>query len=342
MPENPAHLHFVGRTADGRIWHTIRSPTGWTPFGNVLAAAGRLDLEGLGAVVDVAAARRTQPGLNGFPEGLYVLLALNNGAPVLLFRSADTGLWTQEASGYFPRARRVAAAVSFMVSEGSAPARSELHMAVTTDDGYLMTAVHEHGSSSPDVPVDTEWSAGERGEFRSVALLGQGAIDAPYTTARLVTATADGRIYTTTGAPGASAPFTDVEASGAGDRGDFVDVAATSMYPTTDYLGVTGEGRVWVASQNGSGSTGQWRDLEEINIVITGGGWTVNTTGIADVGTFERVAGGTTSEGEHVLGVTSNGHVFHQLRASASAQFRDVEAVGVGQNVGSFTAVACA
>jgi hypothetical protein len=71
-------------------------------------------------------------------------------------------------------------------------------------------------------------------------------------------------------------------------------------------------------------------------------GWTVNTTAIADVGTFERVAGGTTNEGEHVLGVTSNGHLFHQLRASASGQFRDVEAVGVGQNVGSFTAIACA
>jgi hypothetical protein len=60
------------------------------------------------------------------------------------------------------------------------------------------------------------------------------------------------------------------------------------------------------------------------------------------VGAFERVAAATTSEGEHILGVTSNGRLFHQLRPSSSAQFRDVEAVGVGQNVGSFTAIACA
>ena len=68
MPENPAALHVVGRTADGMVRHTIRSPTGWTPVGNVLAQAGRLDLEGLGEVVDVAAGRRVEPALKGQPE----------------------------------------------------------------------------------------------------------------------------------------------------------------------------------------------------------------------------------------------------------------------------------
>jgi hypothetical protein len=205
-----------------------------------------------------------------------------------------------------------------------------------------MTAVHQHGSGSPDVPADVEWSAGERGEYRSVALVGQGAIDAPYTTAQLVTSTADGRIYTTTGATGAWEAFTDVEAAGAGERGDFVDVAIAAPYPRTDYVGVTGDGRVWLASRNGSATWVPWRDLEEVNVVITGGGWNVTTTAIADVGTFERVAAATTTEGEHILGVTSNGHLFHQLRPSPSMQFRDVEAVGVGQDVGSFTAAACA
>src|SRR3954452_8964487 len=85
VPENPAALHVVGRTADGKVWHTIRTPTGWTPFRNVLAQAGRLDLEGLGEVVDVAAARRVEPALNGQPEGLYVLLALNDARAGLLF-----------------------------------------------------------------------------------------------------------------------------------------------------------------------------------------------------------------------------------------------------------------
>jgi hypothetical protein len=341
MPENAANLHVVGRTADGHVWHTIRSPTGWTQFENVLAQAGRLDLEGLGEVVDVAAARRTEPGLNGKPEGLYVLCGLNDARAVLLFRNADTGAWTQEATAFFPHnARRVAAAVSTIVSEGANPPRSELHMAVVTDNGFLLTAIHDHGSATPDVPADVEWFAGERGDYRSVALNGQFAIDAASTTVELVATTADGRVFTTTGAPNAWSPFLDVEAAGAGQRGDFMDAAITSMFPETDYFGVTGEGRVWVAAHNGTWQ--QWRDLEEVNVVITGGGVVINTTQIVDVGTFERVAAATASEGVHILGVTSNGHLLHQLRPSQGRMFRDVESVGVGQNVGSFTAVACA
>jgi hypothetical protein len=338
VPENPAALHVVGRTADGKVWHTIRTPTGWTSFVNVLAQAGRLDLEGLGEVVDVAAARRVQPGLNGQSEGLYVLLALNDARAVLLFRNADTGAWTQEATAYFPHnARRVAAAVSFIVSQGSGPSRSELHMAVVTDNGFLLTAIHPHGSASPDVPADVEWFAGDRGDYRSVAMLGKGAIDAPSTTVELVAATADGRIFTTTGGPNAWSPFTDV----AGRRGDVVDAAVASAGAETDYLAVTGDGRVWLAARNGS-STQPWRDLEEVNVVITGSGTVINTTQIVDVGTFQRVAGAATTEGLHILGVTTNGHLLHQLRPSQGRMFRDVESVGVGQDVGAFTAAACA
>jgi hypothetical protein len=338
LPENPAALHVVGRTADGKVWHTIRTPGGWTGFGNVLAAAGRLDLEGLGEVVDVAAARRVGLGLNGQPEGLYVLLALNDARAVLLFRNADTGAWTQEATGFFPHnARRVAAAVSSIVSQAGAPARSELHMAVVTDNGFLLTAIHQHGSGTPDVPADVEFFAGDRGDLRSVAMLGMGAIDVPFTSVELVAATADGRIFTTTGGPNAWSVFTDV----VGRRGDVVDAAIASTGAETDYLAVTGDGRVWLAARNGS-STQAWRDLEEVNVVITGGGVVINTTQIIDVGTFQRVAGAATTEGLHILGVTTGGHLLHQLRPSQGRMFRDVEAVGVGQNVGAFTAAACA
>jgi hypothetical protein len=338
VPENPAALHVVGRTADGKVWHTIRTPTGWTSFRNVLAQAGRLDLEGLGEVVDVAAARRVEPALNGQPEGLYVLLALNDARAVLLFRNADTGAWTQEATAFFPHnARRVAAAVSFIVSQGGGRSRSELHMAVVTDNGFLLTAIHQHGSASPDVPANVEWSAGDRGDCRSVAMLGMGAIDAPSTSVELVATTADGRIFTTTGGPNTWSQFTDV----AGRRGDVVDAAVASGGAETDYVAVTGDGRVWLAARNGS-STQPWRDLEEVNVVITGNGVVINTTQIVDVGTFQRVAGATTTEGVHILGVTTSGHLLHQLRPSQGRMFRDVEAVGVGQDVGAFTAAACA
>jgi hypothetical protein len=56
MPENPANLHVVGRTADGQLLHTIRSPANWTGFGDVLTAAGLPSLGG--RVVNVACSRR--------------------------------------------------------------------------------------------------------------------------------------------------------------------------------------------------------------------------------------------------------------------------------------------
>jgi hypothetical protein len=69
--------------------------------------------------------------------------ALNDARAALLFRNPDTGAWTQEATAFFPHnARRVAVAVSAIVSEGGGPSRSDLHMAVVTDNGFLLTAIH--------------------------------------------------------------------------------------------------------------------------------------------------------------------------------------------------------
>jgi hypothetical protein len=84
MPDDPMALHVAGRTADGRLWHTIRRPSGWLPFGDVLAASG------LGAltseVVDVACARRHQIGTT-LEEGLYVFVAFSQERPPDVSRS---------------------------------------------------------------------------------------------------------------------------------------------------------------------------------------------------------------------------------------------------------------
>ena len=64
-------------------------------------------------------------------------------------------------------------------------------------------------------------------------------------------------------------------------------------------------------------------------------------TATQDVGTFATVSTATASKGIHIVGVTTNGQIWHQLRSSPSVIFRDVELVGVGQNVGTFTAAAC-
>jgi hypothetical protein len=144
-------------------------------------------------------------------------------------------------------------------------------MAVVTDNGFLLTAIHEYASASPDVPADVEWFAGDRGDYRSVAMLGQGAIDTSNTSVELVTTTGDGRIFTTTGGPDTWSLFTEIS----GRPADVVDAAITSMGAETDFLAVTGDGRVWLAARNGAG-TQPWRDLEEVNVVITGGGIVIN------------------------------------------------------------------
>jgi hypothetical protein len=61
----------------------------------------------------------------------------------------------------------------------------------------------------------------------------------------------------------------------------------------------------------------------------------------ADVGTFAAVATAPTTEGIHVVGVTTDGRLWHQLRSGSPVVFRDVELVGVGHDVGLFTAVDC-
>ena len=133
MAENPANLHVVGRTADGQLWHTIRSPSGWTPFGDVLAAANLPSFRG--RVVDVACARRAAIAAPGNIEGLYVLVAFEDEPPRLLFRSSNGGSWSQQPGVFFPTARKVAAGTFTSVPQSSGTGLNQIHMAAVTDDG---------------------------------------------------------------------------------------------------------------------------------------------------------------------------------------------------------------
>ena len=72
----------------------------------------------------------------------------------------------------------------------------------------------------------------------------------------------------------------------------------------SSYLAVTGDGHVWMASQFSNGTWAKWLDLETYTATYSGGNWSGTYTAVADVGTFSGV--------------------------------------GAGQNVGAFTAVACA
>jgi hypothetical protein len=338
MSENPVALHVVGRTADGRLWHTIRTPGGWTLFGDVLAAIGLAALTG--EVVDVACARRLMIG-TALEEGLYVVVAFARERPRLLFRSADTGQWHEDAAPAFPVARRVAVAARGSVSQGGTPS-SALHLAAVTDAGVLLAATQPYGTTQPGAPVNVEWSAGERGDLRTVALLSGIAIDS--TATDLLAASSDGRIYRTSGSAGAWSQFQDLDTSaGPGLRpGDVLAIGAANTGTGTDYVIVTGDGHVWIASSFSNGTWARWRDLETYTATFSGGGVSGTFTATEDVGTFNTAAVAVTGEGTHVLGTTTNGRLWHQLRSMPMPIFRDVELVGIGQDVGQFTTVAAA
>lgn len=331
MTEAPASLHVVGRTADGRLWHTIRSPGGWTPFGDVLAAAGLSSLNG--HVVDVACVRRL-PTNSPVAQGLYVLVALDDQPPRLLLRSATNGSWSQQPGAFFPTARKVAVGT---LSTIEAPSRNEIHLAAVTDDGHLVTAVHDFTATQPVLPDDLEQSAGEIGDLRAVAMTAAVAINT--SSVQLLAVTADGRLLQTTGRTGQWAPFTNLLTSN--QAGPLpADVLDTDLGSGANYVAVTGDGHVWLATFDGTWQT--WRDLETFIATFTGGPGVSGTfTATQDVGTFATVSTATASEGIHIVGVTTNGQIWHQLRSSPSVIFRDVELVGGAQNVGTFTTAAC-
>jgi hypothetical protein len=338
MAENLANLHVVGRTADGRMWHTMRSPTGWTPFSDVLLNAG-LFTQSV-HVVDMACARRLQLD-SPIVEGLYVLVALAGTAPRLLFRSSDNGSWSEEAIAAFPTARGVGAATRMSFSQGGAP-HAELHLAAVTDNGHLLAAVHPYNATSSAAPQDVESTAGDRGDFRAVALASTVGIDT--NSVPLVAVTAQGRLFHSFGSGGSWQPFDEVVGSTVAGKlpADVIDADAVSEPMASSFLAVTGDGHVWLASQFSNGTWAKWLDLETYIGTYSGGGVSGTYTAVADVGTFSAVAAAVTNEGLHVLGVTTNGRLWHQLRSNTMPVFRDVEQVGVGQDVGSFTAVACA
>lgn len=339
MPENLANLHVVGRTADGRVWHTIRSPTGWTAFDDVLGMAGLSSLAG--HVVDVSCARRLAISVP-VVEGLYVLLALDNQPPILLLRSSNDGTWSQQPGAFLPTSRKVAAGT---LSTIDSPVRNEIHLAAVTDDGHLVTAVNDFTATQPTAPDDLEQSAGETGDLRFTALTSQTGLTG--SRVPLLAVTADGRLLLTSGRTGQWGPLTNLLTGAAAGTlpADVLDAdVSVDGSGTANYVAVTGDGHVWLAANFPNGTWRQWRDLETYTYSVSGPVISGTFTGTEDVGTFATVSTAVTSEGLHVAGVTTNGRIWHQLRNNPLAIFRDIELVGLppkSPDVGTFTAIAC-
>jgi hypothetical protein len=366
MAENPAALHVVGVTGTGRLMHTIRTPAGWTPFVDVFSASAANQPQFQGYVTEVAAARAINMlgAASGpsFPEALVIaVLVSTQPRPLFFYRYADTSQWLAMGSAAaIVGAQRIAVACANSypspVSGSTVQPTARLHLAWNGSGGELLvTSLPVVAPSVGGQVINIESTTGiSRGAFRVSASAGNNTIDATFTRARLVGLTAEGRMYrsTVTSAGGAEV-LEDVETAGAGEAGEFVDVAvAVSKVPGGDieyYGGVTGDGRILLATNNPVGNQWTtWRNLEEADFVLLGQGVVVTYRDIAEFGTFKRVALASTTEGLHVLGATTNGQLLHQLQAglavqpSPGQQFRDVEMVGVGADAGEFIAISAA
>ena len=181
MTESFASLHVLGATSDGKVLHTLRSPTAWTDFTPIPNLPG--------PAVDVACVRRVPvpPETAPLTQGLWAFIAFENSQPELRFRNAGTAQWEGPVPISIlplPIATRVAVTVSPGVAPANDPTnpggpRAYVHLAVVAnggtpqDQGRLIAAIMPNrgagGVSSAIAEVQTS-GAGDLGRAQAVAL----------------------------------------------------------------------------------------------------------------------------------------------------------------------------
>ena len=369
MPEDFANLHVLGVTSDGRALHTIRSPTAWTPFGQIPG----LPDPTLDPAVDVACVRRVPvpPETTPNTQGLWAFIAFENSPPRLLFRDSDTTGWSTIPANILPLpiATRVAVTVSPGVAPPNDPTdpggpRAYVHLTVVSkatpvDQGRLISAIMQNrgagGISSAIAEVQTS-GAGDLGPAAAVALA---PAFSPFggmeSIASLGAVFTDGAMFFTGGgvspSGGASSwgPFRARDLAppgGPGARpGMVLDIALVDssradpmITDTNGYMGIVrggGDADIYGTTLGAAGWSA-WDNFEIfrfLNIAI------IDT----EPAVFSRLDMSKATEGLHVVGV-GQGQIFHQLRPLSypgTAIFRDVELAGMGTDVGNFIAVAC-
>jgi hypothetical protein len=370
MVENLADLHVLGVTDDGKVWHTLRSPGGWSAFAQVPNLPD--------AAVDVACVRclsySSEPP---HAEGLWVLIAFANTPPQLRFRDSvtSTSQWKTIPGNILPLP--IASRVAVTVSAGDVPPnepnagspRAYVHMAVIAngilpqDRGRLIAAIMPNrgagGRPSPIVEVQTS-GAGDLGRAQAVALAPASTITPRPPGQESVASLAavfpdpDGALFFTQGGASASLPSGQWEPfrardltppGGPGARPGVVEDVALAQgqaNPTVtdrnDYMAISrggGDTDVYGATLSPSGWSA-WENYEVFKIL--------SLAFDTEPGNLRHVTISKTTEGLHVVAVPQNGQLLHQLRPPTmpgAAIFRDVEQVGVGTEVGFFVAAAC-
>jgi predicted Zn-dependent protease len=292
-------LHLSGVTGDGRLWHTIRVPSGpWFSFGDVEGQTGDR-----GFIVDV--------DLQSIGNQVHLCAINSSGGLWHTIRRAD-GTWfpfgdVESQTGDRGSFRRV----------GLAEANGELHVCGTTSNGRIWHTIRRvNGSWFPF--GDIEGQTGERGSFTDVDCTGiNGEL-------HVCGVTSNGRLWhAIRRSNGSWTSFGDVEGQ-TGDRGTIREVACAGVANQLHVCAVSSDGRLWHAIRRSNGSWTPFGDVE-------------GQTG--DRGNFVRVSIGESGGELHVAGVTSIGRLWHAIRRSNGSwtPFGDVE--GQAGDRGSFRTV---
>ena len=152
-PEKGNLLHISGTTSDGKLWHSIRFPSGsWSSFGDVEGQTG----DG-GFITNIA--------LQGIGNVIHLCAVNDSGSLWHTIRHAD-GSWSP-----FGDIKKVAGNQGKFINVSCAEGGGKLQVCAVTSDGNLWHTIrHADGSWSPF--GDVEGPAGDRGYFKAVSLAG--------------------------------------------------------------------------------------------------------------------------------------------------------------------------
>jgi hypothetical protein len=153
------HLHIVGATTEGRLWHAVRHPSGWEPFADIESRAGER-----GRFVDVACAE--------VAGNLHVVAVTDDS------QAQETRVWhtIRYSNSWqpFDDIEWAAGDRGNFVAVDCAGIGEQLHVVGVTADGRLWHAIRYPTWWQPFNDVEQSLAGGERGHHFHIACAGIG------------------------------------------------------------------------------------------------------------------------------------------------------------------------